>query len=262
MTRNHFTVLLLFLYITGFSQQPLIIAHRGASAYAPENTLSAFLKALEMNANLIETDVHQTKDSILVLMHDDTVDRTTNGTGYIKDMLYADFKKLIICSLLSDSTEHPPSLEEALKAINGRARLLIEIKRGSDYYPGIERRVAALLNTCGYEHCASTIHSFDKQALLRVARADSQISLQKLIVFRLPLVSFSFDRHFVKDDFASWQGVNVYYRFCTRRLIRQVHRLGKTVYVWTVNQPRLARRYQRRGVDGVITNDPAIFQKQ
>lgn len=256
---------LVLLCLIGISpapaQNPLIIAHRGASAYAPENTLSAFEKAIEMKAPILETDVHQTKDSVLVLMHDDTVDRTTDGKGRIKDMLYADFKKLVIRSPLSSAEEHPPSLEEALNAIKGRAQLLIEIKRGSDYYPGIEKRVADLIKACGSDHCASTIHAFEKQSLLNVAKADSHIRLQKLIVFKLPLVSFSFDKHFVKDDFSNWKGVNVYYRFCSRRLIRQVHKLGKTVYIWTVNKPRLARRYKRRGVDGIITNDPAIFGK-
>ncbi len=244
------------------AQNPLIIAHRGASAYAPENTLAAFEKAIEMKTPVIETDVHQTKDSVLVLMHDETVDRTTNGTGRIKDMLYEDFKKLVIRSPLSASTEHPPSLEEALKAINGRAQLLIELKRGSSYYPGIEKRVVDLIRRCQAESWANTIHSFEKQTLLNVAKADSHINLQKLIVFKLPLVSFSFDKHVEKDDFRNWQGVNVYYRFCSRRLVRQVHKLGKSVYVWTVNSPRKARRYKRRGVDGIITNDPGIFEKR
>lgn len=262
MIQNYLLLFLICFAGTISSQNPVIIAHRGASAYAPENTLSAFEKAIEMQATVIETDVHQTKDSVLVLMHDETVDRTTNGTGRIKDMLYADFKKLVICSRLSTTTEHPPSLEEALKAIGGRAQLLIELKRGSDYYPGIEKRVVDLIKQCEAENYAHTIHSFEKQALLNVAKADARINLQKLIVFQLPLVSFSFDKHVVKDDFRNWQGVNVYYRFCSRRLVRKVHRLGKTVYVWTVNSPRKARRYKRRGVDGIITNDPGIFEER
>lgn len=261
MVQHYLIAFFICLVELAFSQNPIIIAHRGASVYAPENTLAAFEKAIEMHATVIETDVHQTKDSVLVLMHDETVDRTTNGKGRIKDMLYADFKKLIIRSPLSASTEHPPSLEEALKAIDDRAQLLIEIKRGSDYYPGIEKRVVELIKQCHAESRANTIHSFEKQTLLNVAKADAHIHLQKLIVFQLPLVSFSFDKHVVKDDFRNWQGVNVYYRFCSRRLIRKVHKLGKTVYVWTVNSPRKARRYKRRGVDGIITNYPDIFEK-
>jgi len=262
MIQNYLILFLIYFAGTVFSQNPLIIAHRGASAYAPENTLSAFEKAIEMQATVIEMDVHQTRDSVLVVMHDETVDRTTNGTGRIKDLLYAEVKKLVICSPLSRATEHPPSLEEVLNTIGGRAQLLIEIKRGSDYYPGIEKRVVELIRRCQAESWANTIHSFEKQTLLNVARADSHVRLQKLIVFQLPLVSFSFDKHFEKDDFKSWKGVNVYYRFCSRRLVRHVHRLGKTVYVWTVNSPRKARRYKRRGVDGIITNYPDIFEKR
>lgn len=262
MNYNFLIACFICLAETVFAQNPVIIAHRGASAYAPENTLSAFEKAIEMKAAIIETDVHQTKDSVLVLMHDETVDRTTDGKGRIKDMLYADFKKLNITWPPLCELQHPPSLEEALKMIGGRAQLLIEIKRGSDYYPGIERRVVELIKTCDAENWANTIHSFEKQTLLNVAKADSHVNLQKLMVFKLPLVSFSFDKHFTKDDFKNWQGVNVYYRFCSRRLIRKVHQLSKTVYVWTVNSPRKARRYKRRGVDGIITNYPDIFEER
>ena len=83
---------MLFFSITAYSQNTLIIAHRGASAYAPENTLSAFEKAIQMGALVIETDVHQTKDSVIVIMHDLSVDRTTNGKGLIKDLSSNEFK--------------------------------------------------------------------------------------------------------------------------------------------------------------------------
>jgi glycerophosphoryl diester phosphodiesterase len=81
-----------------------------------------------------------------------------------------------------------------------------------------------------------------------------------LIVFNLPLVSFNFDKHFNKDDFKNWEGVNVYYKFCSKRVIKKIHKLGKTVYIWTVNKPRKARKLAKRGVDGIITNKPDIFQ--
>ena len=82
-----FAVKLFLLFsFASFSQKPIIIAHRGASAYAPENTISSFEKAIEMKALIIETDVHQTKDSVVVIMHDLSVDRTTYGKGMIKDL--------------------------------------------------------------------------------------------------------------------------------------------------------------------------------
>lgn len=254
--------LLLFFPLNGFSQKPLIIAHRGASAYAPENTLSAFEKAIQMGVLVIETDVHQTKDSVIVIMHDLSVDRTTNGKGLIKDLSVNEFKALTIERDKKELEEHPPTLEEAIKLINGRCKLLIELKKGSSYYPNIEKHIVDLLKKYNAHTWVYTIHSFDKQALINVSKRDSNINLQKLIVFKFPLVSFNFDKQFTKDDFTSWQGVNVYYRFCSKRVIKKIHRLGKTVYVWTVNKPRVARKFARRGVDGIITNKPDILQAQ
>lgn len=249
----------LLLQLIGYSQKPIIIAHRGASAYAPENTLQAFEKAIEMGAAVIETDVHQTKDSVVVIMHDLSVNRTTYGKGLIKDIQYSVFNQLVI-KQKNNKTENPPSLEDAIKLINGRCKLLIELKKGNDYYLNIEKHIVGLIKKYNAQNWICTIHSFDKKALLNVAKADSNINLQKLIVFKLPLVSFNFDKRFSKDDFRNWQGVNVYYKFCSKRVIRKIHSLGKTVYVWTVNKPRKARKLAKRGVDGIITNKPHILE--
>jgi glycerophosphoryl diester phosphodiesterase len=261
MAKNSFVLLALFLCFLGIAQSPIIIAHRGASAYAPENTLPAFEKAIEMGATVIETDVQQTSDGVVVIMHDLSVNRTTNGKGLIKN-LTADYFKKLNCHVerSRDTTIHPPTLEEAIIKINGRCKLLIELKKGSDYYPNIEKHIVDLIKKYNAQSWISTIHSFDKKALLNVAKLDSNINLQKLIVFNMPLVSFNFDKHFAKDDFRNWQGVNVYYRFCSKRVIRKIHKLGKTVYVWTVNNPSKARKLAKRGVDGIITNKPDILQ--
>lgn len=250
---------LLFSF-TSFSQSPIIIAHRGASAYAPENTLASFEKAIQMGALVIETDVHQTNDSVVVIMHDLSVDRTTNGKGLIKDISYQDFKYLQIKQKSGCvSWQNPPTLEEAIQLINGRCKLLIELKKGNSYYPSIEKHIVDLINKYNAHSWISTIHSFEKEPLMNFAKRDSSINLQKLIVFNLPLVSFNFDKHFSKDDFKNWEGVNVYYKFCSKRVIKKIHKLGKTVYVWTVNSPRKARKLAKRGVDGIITNKPDIL---
>ena len=256
-----FAVKLFLLFsFASFSQKPIIIAHRGASAYAPENTISSFEKAIEMKALIIETDVHQTKDSVVVIMHDLSVDRTTNGKGLIKDISSSDFKQLSIKQQKTILKENPPTLEEAIIAINGRCKLLIELKKGNSYYPNIEKHIIDLIAKYNAQNWISTIHSFEKEPLINFAKRDSSINLQKLIVFNLPLVSFNFDKHFNKDDFKNWEGVNVYYKFCSKRVIKKIHKLGKTVYVWTVNKPRKARKLVKRGVDGIITNKPDILQ--
>lgn len=258
--RNPF-IFFIFLHCSIYSQNPIIIAHRGASAYAPENTISSFEKAIEMGALVIETDIHQTKDSVVVIMHDLSVDRTTNGKGLIKDITYSQFKYLQIKDKSGCvSWENPPSLEEAIIAINGRCKLLIELKKGNPYYPNIEKHIVDLIEKHNAQSWVSTIHSFEKEPLINIAKRDSNINLQKLIVFKLPLVSFNFDKHFNKDDYTNWQGVNVYYKFCSKRLIKKLHKLNKTVYVWTVNKPRIAKKMAKRGVDGIITNKPDILK--
>ncbi len=260
------------LSLISFSQNPIIIAHRGASGYAPENTLASFEKAIQMGALIVETDAHQTKDSVVVLMHDLSVDRTTNGKGNIRDLTGDEFEKLVIDwhpSLVSSSgvdnkrdTIHPPTLEETIQLINGRCKLLIELKKGNSYYSNIEKHIIDLIDKYNAHSWISTIHSFEKEPLMNIAKRDSSINLQKLIVFKFPLVSFSFDKCFVKDDFKNWEGVNIYYKFCNKRVIRKIHKLGKTVYVWTVNDPRKARKLARRGVDGIISNYPDILKRK
>lgn len=238
--------------------QPLIIAHRGASSLATENSLAAFEKAIELKADYIETDVHQTADSVVVLMHDLSVNRVCavkGGKRRIKDMQSKEFLNL----KYRHSDQGPPTLDSAIKFIHGRCKLLIELKKGDGYYPGIEQRILKIIAQNHAEAWVNVIHSFDKQALLNVHQQNSGVKLQRLIVFRLPLSSFNFSKKIDRDKFTDWSGVNVYYRFCSKRLIRKLHSLGKTVYAWTVNKKRSAKKLVKRGVDGIITNRPQMM---
>lgn len=247
--------------------QPLVIAHRGASAYEPENTLAAFGKAIGLGADCIETDVHQTLDTTLVLMHDYSVNRTCDVPMelrvlhpgkeiLIKDLTYSEFASLKVKS----RDFAPPTLDSAIKFINGRCHFLIEIKSGGDYYPGIEQRILRVIRQNHAEQWVNIIHSFDKRPLLAL-KPYAGPSLQKLIVFRLPLSSLTYAHGFEKDDFSSWQGVNVYYRFISRRLVKKLHSEHKTIYAWTVNKPKKARKLARKGVDGIITNKPDMVKE-
>ncbi len=251
--------LLLFIICIGkISAQPLVIAHRGASAYKPENSISAFEEAIKMKTDYIETDVHQTKDGIVVIMHDFSVNRTCENypknKTEIKDLSFTEFSNLKI----KNTNENPPSLDSAIKFINGRCKLLIEIKKGGDYYPGIENNILAIIKANNAENWVYIIHSFDKQALLNLQKQKTGVRLQKLIVFRFPLASFTFSKKTEKDDFSAWQGVNVYSKFATKRIIKKLHSQNKTVFVWTVNKPRKMKKLVKRGVDGIITNRPDL----
>ena len=250
----------------GFSQT-LVIAHRGASAQHIENSLSGFEKAIALGADYIETDVHQTADCTVVIMHDLSVNRVCKTSNLlthkygkkilIKNISTSDFNQLEF----KRSGEHPPTLDSAIKLINGRCKLLIELKKGNSYYPGIEQHILKLIKDNNAQSWVNIIHSFDKDALLTVNKQNTGISLQRLIVFKLPLTSFNFSKKLNKDKFEDWQGVNAYYFFINKKLVRRLHKQNKTVFAWTVNKMRVAKRLIRIGVDGIITNKPDMVKE-
>ncbi len=257
------TIFILLALWNAVSSQTLVIAHRGASAYKTENSISAFAEAIAMKADYIETDVHQTADGVVVIMHDLSTDRMCENKGQlkkkknlIKDLSFPEFQKL----QFKNSSEAPPSLDSAIKFINGRCKMLIELKKGNDYYPDIEKHIIEIIKANNAEAWVDIIHSFDKKALLTIQEQKSGIKLQKLIVFKLPLSSFVFSKKLNKDDFKNWQGVNVYRSFASKRLIRRLHRQGIKVNVWTVNKKRKAKKLIRIGVDGIITNKPDMIR--
>ena len=134
-------------------KQTLVWAHRGASGYAPENTMEAFEKAAEMKADGIELDVQMTKDGELVVIHDETIDRTSDGHGWVKDFTYA---KLASHHFNKTHPEYQnariPTLEEVYEWIKGtNLTLNVEIKTGEVFYPDIEERLLDLTARYGIE---------------------------------------------------------------------------------------------------------------
>jgi len=117
------------------------VAHRGGAAYAPENTMAAFMNGFELKADFIELDVAMTKDGVLIVIHDDTVDRTTNGTGKVVDLTYDYIRTLDAGSWFSPefAGEHVPTLGEVLDAFRGKIGILIEIK-DQRFTRGLNRR--------------------------------------------------------------------------------------------------------------------------
>jgi glycerophosphoryl diester phosphodiesterase len=143
----------------------LIGAHRGAMCHAPENTLAAFEKAVAFGAYRIEMDVRRSRDGRLVLMHDATVDRTTDGNGRVADLTLEDLGRL-----KAGGTEAIPTLQETLRFLQGRCKLLVEIKDA-----GIAGDVVALITQAGMENDC-TISSFDEDTLRQVKQCDPRIA--------------------------------------------------------------------------------------
>ncbi len=149
--------------------RPYVVGHRGAMGHAPENTLASFRKGFELGAPLLELDVHMSADAQLVVIHDETVDRTTNGSGRVVELSATEIRRLDAGSWFGSAFagEPVPMLDEILEWRHGRVGLVIELKLGPVWYPGIEEGLVRLLRQHGAEAEVLVI-SFDHFAARRV----------------------------------------------------------------------------------------------
>ncbi len=239
--------------------QPLVIAHRGSSGNAPENTLVSFRKAIEMGADFIELDIHLSKDGELIVMHDETVNRTTNGKGKIRELTLAEIKGLDAGSWFNEEFKGVvvPTLGEVLeltklvstsKTKEGFPRLckiLIEVKGTSQKYPGIEKKLLDLLiNNNSLSQCI--IQSFDPGILGQLNKLDSSLNLHLLVIGGL----------FPKKIPSYIKAINPNFHFATEKKINKLHLQNRKIFVWTVNEEKKMKKMIEAGVDGVISNYP------
>ncbi|WP_421917932.1 glycerophosphodiester phosphodiesterase [Marinifilum sp.] len=235
-----------------------VIAHRGACAKAPENTLAAVKQALSDGVDMIEIDVHLSKDGEICVMHDNKVNRTTNGKGKIKNLNWKYIQSLDAGEWFSPEfkDEKVPLLHEVLDCVNGQAKLIIEIKNNSPYYLGIERKVV----NCIHQHKAKNwciIQSFHDNVLAKVHELDPNQELHKLEVFVIPSLKIAFDTAphlFEPKDYIRSYNVNCF--FLSRSIIKRIHALNKSTNAWTCNSLSVINRMEYIGADGVITNKP------
>ncbi len=243
----------------------IIVGHRGAAGHAPENTMASFRKAIELGADWIELDVHLSKDGQLMVMHDPTVDRTTNGTGAIGNMTYDEIRQLDAGSWFGDSFagEKVPALADVIREVNGRAKLLIELKWPDDgRYENLGAMVADEIHKYGADSWC-IIQSFESAYMADAAARGYSIPLQKLMVgktslFFMPIYQ---DRYFHLGRFEpgdNISSVNYFHKALTSRVIGEHHAAGKTVIPYTLNtKPEMAKALGM-GVDGVITDFPDV----
>jgi glycerophosphoryl diester phosphodiesterase len=224
----------------------LNIAHRGASGTFPENTLAAFRAAIAAGAQMCELDVQLTRDRAVVVMHDDTVDRTTDGHGAVAEFNLGELKRLdagVRFDAGACRGERVPTLDEVFEAVAGRCALNIELKTG-----GFEREVAAIVrkwNAVG----ESIISSFEWEALETMRTVDPAIRLGVLA---------EKDPDATLDAAARMRAFSVNPRFdiATREFCAKAHARGLKVLTWTVDLPEAMRYLIDAGVDGIITNYP------
>ncbi|MCY0860044.1 MAG: glycerophosphodiester phosphodiesterase [Sulfolobaceae archaeon] len=231
----------------------LIFAHRGASGYAPENTIASFRLAKEMGADGIETDLHMTKDKRIVLIHDETVDRTTNGSGYVRDFTLEEIKKLDAGIKKGErwKGERIPTLEELLEGFSDMY-LKLEIKKSSEFYPGIEEQLVKLLIAYGLEDTVQVI-SFNSESLRKVKEIKKTIATG--------LITYKNLRESIvqaKKIGADW--IHVEYRALNDNIVKLIKREGLLLGVWTVDSPTEAKGLtERYDINDITTNFPDII---
>ncbi|BCU52571.1 glycerophosphoryl diester phosphodiesterase [Staphylococcus auricularis] len=236
------------------SKNYTVIAHRGLSGRYPENTMPAFQAAIDLGVERVEIDLHMTKDQQLVVMHDDSVNRTSNGSGKIKDFTLEELKQLDVGSWKDQrfEGEHIPTFEEVLELFKHRPEaLLIELKKPRQY-PGIEKAVLAALDRHHYQRSQAIIQSFDIKSMQLMAASQQTYPIGVLISKKL----FWNRQPRFKDiaNFADY--VNPNYELVTHSFVSRAHDAHLTVYPYTVNSTGTEKHLRELGVDGVISDVP------
>ena len=237
--------------IATVQQSPLIWAHRGASGYAPENTLLAFKKAIELGANGIELDVQMTKDGELVVCHDETIDRTSNGSGWIKDMTLAELKSLdFSCGQKDFAGVTIPTMREVFELLAPTGLIInIELKTGIVFYPGMAEKLLELTSECGFSDRV-IYSSFNHYTVKHIREIAPKTKLGFLYA----------DGTIDMPSYAIKHGVQALhpalYNIQFPGLIDECHQKGLAVNVWTVNEEDHLELCCKAGVDAIITNYP------
>ncbi|MBG9585847.1 glycerophosphodiester phosphodiesterase [Cytobacillus firmus] len=235
-----------------------VFAHRGVSGRFPENTMAAFQAALEAGADGIELDVQMAKDGMLVIIHDEKVDRTTGGTGYIKDMTFEEILQLDAGSWFAEvnAGETIPDLEKFLKwaAMEGNELLInIELKNDLIVYPGMEKKVIDLILKYGLEQRV-IISSFNAESLRRVRDYHSTIQTGYLIE-GIPENTLDMAKNIGADS------IHCEEKFALSELGRKAMEAGFPLRVYTVNDETRSEFLTNAGVEVIMTDFPERFLK-
>lgn len=232
-------------------------AHRGASGYAPENTLDAFQKAVEMGADGIELDVQMTKDGKLVVIHDETIERVSNGTGWVKDYTYEELKKFNFNKTHPEyEKEEIPTLEQVYRLMKPtNLTINVEIKTGIVFYPEIEERVLELTERLDMSNRV-IYSSFNHYTIRKIKELKPEAKTGMLYEDGIiDAVDYACD--VVKADALHPSGYNVLYP----GFLKKCRERGRLLHVWTINEEKHMRLLCEAGADAIITNYPDIAKK-
>ncbi len=227
-----------------------VIGHRGGRAYAPENTLAAFRHAIQLGSVWLEFDVQMARDGVLVVMHDDTVDRTTNGKGRVADLTLDQIR-----SLDAGQGEKVPTFQEVLDLAKASGADIFPETKSAHLYPGIEAKMLAALEQADYlDH--TVIQSFEADSLNKLRQLNPQARLCALS----GLWQFSDSNPAGNAEYVCPMGEMV---VLNPYMIRQAHNEGRRVMVWfgALQYPFLYQWVEIFGADGLIADDPLLVRQ-
>lgn len=248
----------------------LNVAHRGASGHAPEHTMASYLLGEKMKGNYIEIDLQMTKDGHLIAMHDEKVDRTTNGTGLVKNMTLEEIKKLDAGSWFNETYPQSakeeyeglqvPTVEEVFETFGRGADYYIETKSPS-VYPGMEEKLLELLEKyklTGVNGRSShvIIQSFSSESLIKINKLNSIIPLVQLLSYSSPASITDLQVATIKEYAV---GVGPNFKQIDQEYVEKVKESGLQIHPYTINSKDDMKKALQWGVTGIFTNFPDLF---
>ncbi|MCS6906304.1 MAG: glycerophosphodiester phosphodiesterase family protein [Anaerolineales bacterium] len=238
-------------------KRPVIFAHRGASAYAPENTLAAFELAIKQNTPAVELDVMLTKDQKVVVFHDLSIERVTGIKGNIRQMTLAEVKKLDVGSYFDSAFEGEriPTLEEVFDFIRDKLLINIELKNYLTPFDPLPELVASLVEKWQLQ-ASVFFSSFNPIALIRIKRQLPQVPIALLA----PEGKLGWPARSRLGELCRYQAIHPHYSDVNAKFIALHHRKGHLINAYTVNNVSTMRLLFDLGVDGVFTDDPPLAQ--
>jgi len=228
----------------------LKIGHRGACGYAPENTLLSFKKALQLGVDMIEFDVQSCKTGELVVIHDDKVNRTTDGKGKVKDKTFKELR-----ALDAGRGQKIPTFKEVLNLLQGKCQMNIELK-GKGVAEKVALELAKRLQN-GARVKDFLVSSFDFKEVIRFRECLPKINVAVLLNINVGVLFNKLPRNYLKKcQQVNAYSVNPALKIVKKKLVDTAHKNGLKVFVFTVNAEKDIARMKEWGVDGIFSNFP------
>ncbi|MFC0271081.1 glycerophosphodiester phosphodiesterase [Metabacillus herbersteinensis] len=240
----------------------LNVSHRGASGYAPEHTISSYQMGKKMHGDYIEIDLQMTKDGTLIAMHDEALDRTTNGTGLVKDFTLDQIKQLDAGNWFNE--KYPqyanpdylglkvPTLEEVFQKFGKNASYYIETK-SPEVYPGMEKELLRLVNEYDINKKSLLVQSFSPLSLLTMNELDPSVKLVQLLSYKANAAITDVEISAIKE-YAIGVGPN--HTYLNQEYVQKVVNSGLEIHPYTVNDKETMNKLIDWGVTGMFTNFP------